>query len=335
MTGVGILGLGVHGARYARHLLAGDVPEARLAAVQRRDRMRGEAFARENGVRFHAAPEALLDDPDVGLVVVATPPDTHVALAEAAGRRGIACLVEKPLARSRREAEPLRGRAARGPALLACAFPLRWNTALRALRERLPEIGDLLSLTLSLRQERHPPGSWRHDPSVAGGGALLDYGSHLVDLARWLTGLEVLEARASLRRAPGDPLEDAFSATLALGPRGGSARSPRVVASCDGVSGTTPRTGRVEVVGAGGTLVADFRGGTLSRPGPSASSGRGDADPLPVPAGPAPLAGILAAAVAAARGEGAPDLPTAEDGLATLAAVDSCYDSAREVSCSA
>ncbi|MCI0342073.1 MAG: Gfo/Idh/MocA family oxidoreductase [Planctomycetales bacterium] len=325
MIGIGILGLGVHGTRYARHLLAGDVPGARLVAVQRRNRTEGEAFARrERGVRFHAEPEALLADPDVGLVIVTTPPDSHRTLAEAAGRRGIACLVEKPLARSRAEAEPLRGRPARGPGLLACAFPLRWNPVLRALRERLPEAGELLSLTLSLRQERHPPGSWRHDPAVAGGGVLLDYGSHLVDLARWLTRLEILEARAALRRAPAEAAEDAFAASLALGPPGGPAR---VIASCEGVSGTPLRTGRVEVVGTRGALVADFRGGSLSRPG--------DAAPIAVPPGPAPLAGILAAAVAAAGGEALPDLPTVGDGLAALAAVDSCYDSSREAPCSA
>ena len=49
--GIGLIGLGRHGQRYAHHLLH-DVPGARLVAMSRRRRSEGERFAAEQGVRF-------------------------------------------------------------------------------------------------------------------------------------------------------------------------------------------------------------------------------------------------------------------------------------------
>src|SRR6185295_17315486 len=77
--GLGIIGLGKHGARYLAHVA--DVPGLRVAALCRRDRAAGEAEARARGCGFHAEPEALLADPTVDAVVLVVPPTLNVRLA--------------------------------------------------------------------------------------------------------------------------------------------------------------------------------------------------------------------------------------------------------------
>ena len=76
--GVGIIGGGKHGERYLRHV--SDVPGLRLAALCRRDRVRGEAQARARGCRFYDRADALIADPDVGAVVLVVPPTLTVRL---------------------------------------------------------------------------------------------------------------------------------------------------------------------------------------------------------------------------------------------------------------
>ena len=72
-----------------------------LVAVTRRDRTKAEDYARRHGVpRVHATAADLIRDPAVDAVYVATPPDTHEALALLAADAGKPCLVEKPMARN-------------------------------------------------------------------------------------------------------------------------------------------------------------------------------------------------------------------------------------------
>src|SRR5262245_23135410 len=75
-----------------------------LVAVMRRDRVKAEDFANRHGIpRVHSQADALIDDPEVDAVYVATPPSSHcdLALRVAAARKP--CLVEKPMATSHRE----------------------------------------------------------------------------------------------------------------------------------------------------------------------------------------------------------------------------------------
>ncbi len=59
---VGVIGLGRHGTRYAQHILAGDVPNAVLTAVTRRDLEAGRQFAQQNGCAYHPTADDLVSD---------------------------------------------------------------------------------------------------------------------------------------------------------------------------------------------------------------------------------------------------------------------------------
>src|SRR5215217_3126996 len=75
-----------------------------LVAVMRRDRAKAEDYARRHGVpRAYGEADALIADPDVDAIYIATPVSSHCELALRAAAAGKPCLVEKPMAMNHRE----------------------------------------------------------------------------------------------------------------------------------------------------------------------------------------------------------------------------------------
>ncbi len=299
---VAVLGAGVHGSRYAEHLLRGDVPGARLAGVCRRSPADGPRWA-ARGVRFETSFEALVDDPAVDACVVASPPGAHVLQAEAVLSRGKALLLEKPVAPDLASCARIR-RAARSPVLVGHSH--RYHPVALAFREALPSLGTLRSLSVSLRHERMPQ-EWQHRPE--GGGALLSVGTHAADLARWLTGGEI-DLLSCLRSAsPGE----AEGSAAALGRLSGGA-----ALSVDVSIATPARRGALEACGDRGALEGDLVLHELSR-----REGR-TRSPIPLPPPGPGLVPLLRDFVAAARGGGRGIAATLEDGIAAVAFAEAC-----------
>jgi myo-inositol 2-dehydrogenase/D-chiro-inositol 1-dehydrogenase len=309
----GLVGLGRHGSRYAAHLLAGDVPGASLTAICRRDVAAARSFAAARGLTAHAGPGLLFRDPGVDAVVLAVPPDLHPALVPAALAAGKPVLVEKPLA-----PDPEGGRvileAARGtPLPLMVAHTLRFDTVIRALRARLPEIGPLTLLTLDQMAESAGQ-AWGDAPGV--GGALLNIGVHGFDLVRFLTGHEVVEVFCRTARARTVQTEDTFAALLTLSGPPGLA----VVADSRAAGG---RSGRIVAVGEAGQLAGDFAAGTLTL-----IRGR-DLTPLPLPPSAPTVREVLRAFVRVLTdGTAVPVSPA--DGYRAVAVATACARSAAE-----
>jgi predicted dehydrogenase len=154
---------------------------------------------------------------DVDLVVVATPNSTHTEVAAAAIKRGIAVVVDKPLAISAEQAEALVSEAQQASVLLSVFQNRRWDTDHLTLGRLIAEgaLGDVTRY--ESRFERWRPQldaeKWRENAAPEeGGGVLLDLGSHLVDQALTLFGpaTEVYGEVESRRGAPAD--DDAFLA---------------------------------------------------------------------------------------------------------------------------
>lgn len=308
MIRIGLVGLGVHGARYARHLHDGDVPGARLVAVSRRDAAAGRRQAEELGARFHADPAALLADPEVDAVVFVVPPREHLALVSAALAAKKPVLVEKPLAPDGAQARAIAQAAARSGTPLMVAQTLRRNHVVRALRARLPDIAPIYSLAFAQRFEpsRH---AWLDEPG--NGGVVLNTGVHLIDLCRWLSGAEVVRVRAELRRVVTSRTEDCFAAVCRLEPGG-------LLATIDASRATGGRNGRIEVVGRGGQLAGDHVLGTLiSIVGRQATA----LDPGPPVATVAATLGDFVQALET----GAPMPISAEEGARNVEVVERCY----------
>ena len=165
-----------------------------LVAVMRRDSAAAQDYAKRHGVkRWYDDGQALIDDAEVDIVYVATPPSTHLPYALAAARAGKPCLVEKPMALNADEgARMVQAFADRGLPLYV-AFYRRALPRFLKLRELLREevIGTLTSvhivqytrLTSGAEAER-----WRYRPEVAGAGVFYDLASHGFDILDFLVG---------------------------------------------------------------------------------------------------------------------------------------------------
>lgn len=196
-----------------------------LLAVMRRDRTKADDYARRHGVpRVHATAEDLVRDPDVDAVYVATPPDTHEALALLAAAAGKPCLVEKPMARN--HAECLRMIDAFGAAgvPLWVAYYRRALPRFLKVRELLSagSIGTLTSIHVQVT-DRLATGedarNWRFDPARAGAGPFLDLASHGLDLIDFLAGPIGAVSGIALNTAGAYAAEDVTAAAFQVGSR--------------------------------------------------------------------------------------------------------------------
>lgn len=312
MIRIALAGLGVHGSRYARHLLAGDVPGATLVAVSRADEAAGRAFAAEHGVDFVADPVALARHPGADAVVSAVPPDLHRPIALAAIAEGKALLVEKPLAATVEDAEAIAAAARVAGATVAVAHTQRFDPLLVALREHIPSLGALRVLAIDQRLD---PGARPWTDAPGRGGALLVTGVHAFDLARWLTGAEPVSVVAETSAAPGRATEDTFAAVLRFEPGD-------LVVTIDNSHRSHGRSGRVSVAGSAGQLAVDHVTRRFAR---TDASGETDLGAVPH----RPTVVLCLRDFVDAVGAGRPPAASAEDGLTAVRVADAVRRAAR------
>lgn len=310
---LGLAGLGVHGMRYALHLLRGDVPGARLAAVSRSDEAAGRAFALRHGLRFVADPLELTRAPDLDAVVVVLPPDVHPTMALACAGAARPVLVEKPLAPDGAAARRIVAEVERTGSFLMVAHTLRFDPLVRRLREEVATLGPIRVVALNQRFEPSER-AWIDEPGR--GGCVLNTGVHGFDLLRHLTGCEPVSIQAEVERAVTRRTDDTFAAAIRLEPGA-------VLATMDNARTTHGRSGRIEIVGEHGQVSGDHVHRWLRR-----IEGRIERDLGPVePA--ATVAETLRAFVGAIR-SGAPPPVTARDGAIAVEMADAAIVSARE-----
>ena len=310
--GIGIIGAGKHGLRYARHLVE-DVKGASLVAICRRDRAEGAAVAARLGCAFHDDWRALVVDPRVEAVVTVVPPVLNVAIAEAACAAGKHLLIEKPLATTAGDAERIAAVVAGSGVRAMVAQTLRFDATVVAVQAHVDAIAPLHALSIGQRFERSQL-AWLDDPAQSGGGVVLHTGIHSIDLLRVLSRAEIVEVSCLISRVFTERTEDNFVMQARLGAEG-------VLAQISGSRALGGRAGLMELAGAGGQIVADHvqRSAWIVR-------GR-ERTPIEVPPPVPTVREVLRALVAAVR-DGAPVPVTIDDGVRAVAVVDACYRSA-------
>lgn len=216
MIGVGLVGCGAFG-RFVLNAVR-DLPGVRIAAVADSDAARKEALAAAHGAAACDGLETLLVNPDVHVVVIATPPAAHAAMAIAALRAGKHVFCEKPLALSAVQAAEVRAVADASPGVLVVDHVLRYNPILRML-ERLREEGLLdtprrFAFENDASDEDLGPDHWFWDPSHSG-GIFIEHGVHFFDAARALLGSEPQSVQATaVRRDVSGPVDIVVATTV-------------------------------------------------------------------------------------------------------------------------
>jgi len=244
--GVGLIGTGRHGSRYAGHIIA-DVGGLKLTAISRRSAI-GRRQAEKWGASYYADWRRLVDAPEVDAVIVAATPNLNCAIAELCAAKGKPVLIEKPLATTALEAGRIVEVCRSSQTPLTVGHTLRFNTAILALRRRLADAGPLHFFHASQRLEKTLH-DWLDDPSVAGAGVILHTAVHVFDALRFITGREVKRVKAIRLCRHNRKCEDLFMAILEMD--GG------LMGTVDASKVGPARVGRYEFVGEYGQLQGD------------------------------------------------------------------------------
>ncbi|HET9373315.1 MAG TPA: Gfo/Idh/MocA family oxidoreductase [Vicinamibacterales bacterium] len=177
----------------------------RLKVICGRTRKHVDAAARTLGWEEGATDwEAVVARPDIDLVDISTPGDSHAEIAIAAARAGKAVICEKPLANSIREAQAMLDAVRKAGVVHMICHNYRRAPAVMLARQLIEDgqIGEVRHFRGTYLQDwiTDPklPLLWRFDRKQAGSGALGDIGAHVIDLARFLVG-EITDVAADLR----------------------------------------------------------------------------------------------------------------------------------------
>jgi predicted dehydrogenase len=237
--GIGLLGPAGIGRAHAHavavlgHLFWPPTVRARLVRVVGRDPARAETTRARYGFATAGTRwQELIDDPAVDLFDDCAPNHLHLEPCRAALAAGKHVFCEKPLGRSAAEARALRDAADRAGVVHMVGFNYRFLPAVQLARRLVAEgrLGRILQFRGRFADNAFldpaAPFTWHQDAEVAGSNTLLDVGSHLIDMARYLAGepVAVTGAMATFTAERPDPAaggalrrvetEDAFEATV-------------------------------------------------------------------------------------------------------------------------
>ncbi|MBC8051802.1 MAG: Gfo/Idh/MocA family oxidoreductase [Sphingobacteriaceae bacterium] len=166
-----------------------------LAAVMRRDIEKAKDYAQRHNVRkFYADANALINDPEVSAVYVATPPAFHEEHTIAALKAEKPVYVEKPMALSEESCRKMIEASKKYSTKLTVAHYRRALPMFRKIKDLLSEIGDIRFASIQFLQPAQTDlvatseVNWRVDPQISGGGLFHDMAPHHIDLMLYFFG---------------------------------------------------------------------------------------------------------------------------------------------------
>ncbi|MCT9935252.1 Gfo/Idh/MocA family oxidoreductase [Planotetraspora sp. A-T 1434] len=261
---VAIVGFGVAGA--ARLSAYRQVPQAEVVAVVDPSAgRRAQASALDPRLRtLPTLADALDGDASgslgaVDVVDICAPPAFHAPLAEQAMSAGCHVLCEKPVGLDVRETERMVDRSRRTGRLLYPIYNYVYSPMMKVLTQAADSWLDRpLKARFEIRRTTHAVGTpgwqpdWRRDPGVAGGGILLDHGTHCVYMATRLLGGRPEQVACTTVPGPADDdgrsVEESVSARLDFA---GGTCEIELSWACD------ERRNRYSVVGGNGSVLID------------------------------------------------------------------------------
>lgn len=196
---------------------------SRLVAVMRRNGALAQDYARRHGVpRWYDSAKALINDPEVDAVYIATPPGSHQEYTLMCAAAGKPVYVEKPMALNFAECRTMIEACRSVNVPLFVAYYRRALTRFLKIKELVDAraIGEVrfvkVTFNQSVADEELAPEKlpWRLDPNVAGGGRFVDLASHMLDFLDFVFGPITAVAGFASNQAGHYPAEDIVTGTF-------------------------------------------------------------------------------------------------------------------------
>jgi predicted dehydrogenase len=249
MVGAGAVARAVHAPGFRQ------APGAALVGVYDADRGAAEAVG---SARVHPTLDALLADPAVDAVVVATPNAHHHDAVLAALAAGKHVLCEKPMALDLGQARAMLAAAEAARRVHMIAYTYQFAPGMRYLHDLVASgaLGEVRTVRGAFQMAPAPHTlGWRSSRALAGSGALADIGSHLIQLARLCAGepLRVIALERRFGPAGAAEVDDwvGFLAEFADGATG----TFEVSRACPGLGSGIDHPMTLEVYGTAGSAV--------------------------------------------------------------------------------
>ncbi len=217
MINAAIVGLGWWGKTLVESLPGSDAMRF-VAGTTRTVSAETQAFARQHELRLAASYEALLADPQVDAVVLATPPLGHRAQVIAAAQAGKHVFCEKPFTFSKGDAEAAVQAVRKARVALALGYNRRFHPEMAKLRERIRSgaLGTILHVECTMTVPNAlflKPAAWRANRAEAPCGGLAPLGVHAIDAMIDLCG-EIGEVYCVNTRRAAPLVDDTTTVTL-------------------------------------------------------------------------------------------------------------------------
>ncbi len=199
---VGFIGCGGNASGHIGRVL--DIPEAQAVALCDVDQASLQR-AKERNPKAAPLPafthyQEMLEQVELDAVEISTPHTLHFEQIMAALDKGLHVLTEKPMVCTVEHARQVIAKAEETGKILMISYQRHLQAQYRYVRNQIAagELGNIQFVSALQDQKWYQGtiGLWRQQMALSGGGQLNDSGSHLLDIALWMTGLEVAEVQA-------------------------------------------------------------------------------------------------------------------------------------------
>ncbi|MEW4284719.1 Gfo/Idh/MocA family protein [Priestia koreensis] len=206
-TRVGVIGAGSIAADAHIPFLL-NIPHVTIAAIADLQRKRAEEVAAQFNIpSFYRDAVEMLEKEKLDGVFICTSNHSHIPLALEAAKRGVHVFIEKPIGVSLLEVEHYLQVAKTNHVLTMVGMTHRFRRDVQIAKEFIErgDLGDIYHVNARFLRRRGTPKGWFTQHALSGGGAMMDTGVHVLDLAWYLLGEpKPLSVSASSQKGVGD-----------------------------------------------------------------------------------------------------------------------------------
>lgn len=172
-------------------------------------------LAVQAGIIAYPSLQAVLDDPEVDLILCATPNEAHKDIAIKAMQAGKHVVCEKPVCLNSVELAEMMAVSEQTGKLFVVHQNRRWDEDFLSVKKMVDEklLGDVFRIESRVHGSRGIPNDWRQEPQH-GGGMVFDWGVHILDQALMMIDQKIKSVYATVDHVTNELVDDGFHVEL-------------------------------------------------------------------------------------------------------------------------